>query len=608
MSAYFGTMERLLGIEHELMSSAFGVPGAIDDSEYLDDGESPATLAFIDAVVSHQAGEELVARCTLDIDRFPCLRDHTLGRDVSLADPDLPAFPVVPFTMLAEMMAQAATVLLPDGVLIEMRDVRVNRWVAVDGAAITLEMRAQRREGEDVSVQIVQVDSGSPAPVAEGLMRFGPTYPAPPPANPLSLDGAVAYKWEPAQLYQEAMFHGPRFRGVAIVDAVSSGGAVATLDVLDRSTLMAPWTASGLVTDFVLLDQPGQVVGFWGSQYLPERFLVLPFHMASLQLFGPLLEPGTRMLCVAQIQLIGDDRVRAALDVLRADGTLYARFTGWEDRRFDLPAHTLRLLLRPDAVMLSEAFTLPAALQGEGVTARRVRTDMFPAGWLTAHGGLWRRVLAANVLSRAERDAWLAMRVPEARAVEWLLGRIAAKDAVRDYLQQTAGLQVRPADIELLPDAHGRPVVHGAWIDLAGSAPLVSISHVDGVAVAVAGESLRRAGLGVDLERFGRLQPATARIAFTDRELQLLDDLGAAEEEAWSLRMWCAKEACAKALGQGLVAGLHAFAVHRLDRDRGEVAIRFAADHHQPADLLAVTAQDGEWIIATCVTGESVRT
>ena len=607
MSAFLGNMERFLGIEHELMAAAVGAP--LDGSLHAAVPDAPESLAFIDTLVSHRAGEDLVAECTLDLRLFPCLRDHTLGRDISLDDPDLPAFPVVPFTMLAEMMAQAATVLVPDAVLAEMRSVRVNRWLALDQGPVTMEMRAQRKSATEVSVQIVQQGGPTAAPVADGIMVFAQAYPAPPAPMPLQLQDPQAFKWSPGELYEEAMFHGPMFRGVAAVDAVGRNGALATIEVLERQALMAPWASSGLVTDFVLLDQPGQVVGFWASQYLSERFMVLPFQMASLTFYGPMLAEGTRLECLARVEPVGDSRVRADLDLVRADGTLHARFEGWEDRRFDLPAQTLRLLLSPQSTLLSEPWPSqvePSRL--EPFVARRLGPDAFPADWLTAHGGLWRRVLATVMLGRREREAWHALQLPDARAIEWLLGRIAAKDAVRLYLRQTAGLEVQPADIELAPDAHGRPLITGGWVAAVGRAPLVSISHVDGVAVAIAGDAAGLSGLGVDLERLGRMQPSTARIAFTPGELALLDGVDAAVREAWSLRMWCAKEACAKATGRGLASGLHSFAVHRLDREGGAISIRFQSPDRAPADLLALTAQHGDWIFATCFTGEDTRT
>jgi acyl transferase domain-containing protein/phosphopantetheinyl transferase len=594
MSAFLGTMQQFLGFEHELMSTALGVSAVIDEP-------GRAALAFIDQVSELRTGEQAVASCTLDLTRFPCLRDHTLGRQVSETHPELPALPIVPFTMLAEVMAQAASLVLPDAVLVGMRAVRVHRWVGLDEGPVTIEMRAHRTD-EGVAVQIVEVGGATRAPIADGVMVFDAAYPPAPAAASTHIESAEAYRWSPAELYQEAMFHGPMFQGVRAMDAVGPHGARASLDVLDRTALVAPGFPSGLVTDFVLLDLPGQVVGFWASQFFATRSLVLPFHMAALDLYGPLPEPGSSLRCVARIEPVGEDRVRAVLDVVRADGTLYARFEGWEDRRFDLPDRVRRVLVG-GTEMLSEPWRPTPDGFGVGAT-RRLGVDMFPDGWLSAHGGLWRHLLAANVLGPAEREAWASLALPDDRALEWLLGRIAAKDAVREYVRETTGLSVRPADVVITADEYGRPLVSGDWIAVTdGVAPVVSIAHVSGTAVALAGSGRLR-GIGIDLEHQGRMAPETSATAFAPSELVLLEVMDASVREAWALRMWCAKEASAKATGLGMAGGPMAFAVQGIDDRNGGVSVRVQQPGRAPLDVRTCTVQDGTWVLAACVLPE----
>jgi acyl transferase domain-containing protein/phosphopantetheinyl transferase len=593
MSAFLGTMERFLVVQQELMGSALNGCG------------TPSTRIIsrpiIESIVTHKVGENLIARSTLDSTKQPCLLDHTLGRNVSMDDPSLPAFPIVPFTLMTEMMAEAGAVLFPGRVLTEMRGVRANRWVALDLAPAHFEIRAQRMGTDEVTVRLFLIEGETAAPVADGVMVFSDEYPLPPIAEPPVLSCAEPYKWPADRLYAEAMFHGPAFQGVVSIDRVAQDGAVATLAVLDRSHVVANDPSPAFVTDFVLLDLPGQVVGFWASQFVKEGFVILPFQMDSLTLYGGMLPVGERVTCVARIAMPHPDRIRARLDVIGANGHLWARFDGWEDRRFDVPPAAVQLLLKPATSALSSPWKPPIANdRPERFVARRVEPDAFPPDWLTSQGGLWARVLGAAVLSRREREYWHALKLPSTRRTEWLLGRIAAKDAVRQYAQQYLGVQLRPADVEVMPDKHGRPVVGGAWTRGGGRPPLISISHIEGVAVALAADGERLAGIGIDLERVGRMRPNTARVAFTDRELQFLDTVDQTDRDAWALRLWCAKEACAKATGRGFEAGLYAFAICDLDPQRGAVSIRFEAPNETGADLLASTAQDGQWIFATC--------
>jgi phosphopantetheinyl transferase len=110
-------------------------------------------------------------------------------------------------------------------------------------------------------------------------------------------------------------------------------------------------------------------------------------------------------------------------------------------------------------------------------------------------------------------------------------------------------------------------------------------------------------GLGVDLERLGRMKPPTEKVAFTAVERSLLDTFEERDREAWALRLWCAKEAAAKATGRGFAAGVHAFAVQHADPLGGAVYLRFTAPGEDAVNLTAFTAQEDEWIVATCAIG-----
>jgi 4'-phosphopantetheinyl transferase EntD len=191
------------------------------------------------------------------------------------------------------------------------------------------------------------------------------------------------------------------------------------------------------------------------------------------------------------------------------------------------------------------------------------------------------------------------LKTPERRRLEWLLGRIAAKDALRDHLQRRFGLSVAPADVEILPTETGRPRAIGVWTRMVDSVPLVSISHVDGSAVAVAGDGML--GLGVDLERHGRMKPGMENVALTPREREMLEDFHGEERQAWSLRLWCAKEASAKATGCEFGPASHAFAIERIHAEQGTVWTRYSPPGERGVTLSASTEQDGEWVLATCI-------
>jgi hypothetical protein len=82
-------------------------------------------------------GRELKARCQLDLVEDLFLRDHTLGRQVSMSDQELTALPVVPLTITMEMLAEAGAVLCPGKVLIGVENFQAHRWIALDEERVT---------------------------------------------------------------------------------------------------------------------------------------------------------------------------------------------------------------------------------------------------------------------------------------------------------------------------------------------------------------------------------------------------------------------------------------------------------------------------------------
>jgi acyl transferase domain-containing protein/acyl carrier protein len=487
-------------------------------------GETAPARPFVGEIVSLVPGRQLVARRVVRLDEDLFLRDH-LGHQVSVTDPDLTSLAVMPLTMSMEMMAEAAAVLVPDARFIGMREVRAHRWITLETETLSLRLvaTASGSKEREVAVQVFEDGAdGSPSggPAVEGTMVFGDAYPEPPAAGPFALRRERPSKWAPGALYADVMFHGPAFRGVVSMDRCGEDGATATLQVLPSSRLFRSSTNPALLTDPILLDQPGQVVGFWTAECLDRAYVIFPFRLEALHLYGPSPAVATRLECQARIVMVGEQQIRSDLDIVAADGHLVARLVGWWDQRFDVPRSLIHFLQAPRDIILGEPWPLPVeALPGPGsFRAHRIRLDAFPKGFFTSHGGVWQRPLAHLVLSRRERELWRGLETPEPRRLLWLLGRVAAKTALRLHLEERYGLVVSPADIEILPDADGRPVPAGAWTRDVVRVPIVSVSHTDGVAMAVVADDDTAAGDGGDLEHAGRLQDAADLIAATSLE------------------------------------------------------------------------------------------
>jgi phosphopantetheine--protein transferase-like protein len=160
-----------------------------------------------------------------------------------------------------------------------------------------------------------------------------------------------------------------------------------------------------------------------------------------------------------------------------------------------------------------------------------------------------------------------------------------------------------PADIEIEPDAHGRPTATGRWTKGVPSVPHVSIAHTDDAAIAIAGDADACIGIGVDIELLGRRGEDYHRLAFTPAERALLSRLDHGYREEWALRFWCAKEAVAKSLGRGLLGRPQCLVVEEVSESTGEVRLAVHGELRQPVlgnqDLVtAMTARTANRVTA----------
>ena len=126
-----------------------------------------------------------------------------------------------------------------------------------------------------------------------------------------------------------------------------------------------------------------------------------------------------------------------------------------------------------------------------------------------------------------------------------------------------------------------------------------------GMATAVAGQqNSTLKGLGIDVENIEQSDPKLAEMTLMAEEQSLLEALDAVPEEAWWLRLWCAKEAVGKALGQGVVGGPQNIVTRAVDVQTGVAEMTLAGEMARlwpqltGRSLLAHTRRDGNYIVA----------
>jgi acyl transferase domain-containing protein/phosphopantetheinyl transferase len=577
VEAYLATMTRFVESQQRVMLEALG-------------GAAPARAPFLREILQHVPGESLTALCELSLDEDVYLLDHTLETGVlSAADPDLTGLPIVPLTVSIEVLAEAAAALAPGRMVTGMRDVTASRWLALDAGRLPLLVRAARGgEPDEVSVKLWERESPDGPPAVEATVLLGERRAPVARANgfPLRDERLPALKGE--DLYGgTAMFHGPAFQVVSSLDRVGSDGIEATLTLPGAPLPLASDAAPDLQADPVALDAMGQVVAYWAVERFDRATNVFPYRLERLELHDGGRVPGERTRCRVRVRGVDESRMRSDVELIGHDGTVLVRMAGWEDRRLDVPQPIRELFAAPAAVRLSRAW--PSALEhlagSKGLRCRLL--DAAGRDFLRAHGEIWLRALAHVVLSRRERDRWRELAdAPVQRRLDWLWGRIAAKDAVRELVDEP----LPPADVEIAVDEQGRPSPNLPASPDAGLT--VSIAHGAGVAAAVAGPAGTH--LGIDLESVDAVGATVERVAFGAPELELLEALPGRDRAERLARGWCAKEAAGKASGRGLAGDPRTLEITAAEATG---AVTLALEGRMAR---VVTGRDGDLAFAVC--------
>lgn len=475
------------------------------------------------------------AAVRVSVDTMPYLLDHCFFPQRP-GWPDIEdRWPVVPATTIVQHLMDAAERAAAPGTrAVAVHEARFDRWLT---ATPPLDV--------DVTVTVTADDPGRLAvsfgPDARAVVEVAARHRVPPPA-PWRADPESERipDHTAAQLYAERwMFHGPAFQGITELAAIG--------DAHVRARLTTPPAPGGL------LDNVGQVLGYWIMATRAERTVVFPVRMRHMRFFGPHPRPGTAVECLVRITSLTDTVLEADAQLV-VEGQVWAELTGWQDRRFD-----------------NDPQTRPVERFPERNTLSRAR----PGGWSLVHER-WpdlasRDLIMRNSLSGAERSEY--ERHPPRGRRQWLLGRIAAKDAVRQWLWDHGEGPVFPAEIRVRNDEDGRPYVtgvHGRTLP-----PLdLSLAHRAEAGVAVVRPHRRPPrgpspspgiGVGIDIEEVTERGEETLAAALGEGELALLRARcsgGGGESRAlWFTRFWAAKEAVAKAEGTGFRGRPRDFAV-----------------------------------------------
>ncbi len=371
---------------------------------------------------------------------MPYLLDHCITQQRVGWPDEADRRPVVPATTMVRHLVDAAERAASGRVAVAVEDVELHRWlVAAPATDVTVSVRPVSRDrmhvrlGEHAEAVVVLGDRYPPAPDRGWPVEPGER------ATAQSADALYAQRW---------LFHGPRFQVVTKSVGISGSGVRGEITVPDVPGAM--------------LDGVGHVLGQWLAEHQTGGCVAFPVRIGRIRFHGPEPAAGKTVACAVRVTHRTDDFVEADAQVSVA-GRPVVSISGWRDRQFG------------GDTTISAVFRFPEL----STVAQRQ-----PGGWWSA-AEPWRDLAARELylhayLASDERQQYEACRPVDRR--QWLLRRIAVKDAVRGRLWDHGSGPLFPAEIAVTEDRTGRLAVTGRH-GLVVPALDVAVAHCQEMAV-----------------------------------------------------------------------------------------------------------------------------
>ena len=515
---------------------------------------------------------------TFKLTELPFIGDYALGTSqMSYADPNLRGLVLLALPVGAEIMAEVASMVVPNRTIIRIDDLNCRRMVAFVNGELRLFVRAERTAsatpGESVVKVLIRDDSPNSVytwPVMEAVVVLADELP---PAKTLNFsphsDKPRSVHWSGRDIYPVRLCSGRRLRGIEFVEIWSQSG-------IDYDVKVPPLSGNVAFTRFplwqinpLLLEVVCSGFQLWRSH---ERFtgaFSFPFRMRRLSFHGHMPEENARVKCYMRLSGVTPKSHICNISVSDGNGKELMTVSGWEELTERVPHEYRDLVLQPASNYLTEPLDLELlGMPATNVTSAFVTDVPYPL--FERNEELWLKMISHVVLGDAERKEFSEMTGSASRRTEWLFGRVAAKEAVRRFLQDFYQARWSSADIRIWADGSGKPHAIGAWNDNLSANLDIAIAHTAQFVVAVAASNAR---VGVDVESILRdLSDEFASGVFTPDELELAAQ--AANASQTIIRFWCAKEAVSKALGTGIRYSPREMVVKGYQADTGAVSVR----------------------------------
>jgi phosphopantetheinyl transferase len=499
----------------------------------------PASLAgtldlpFLQNASVSCAQDLVVANLVLHPDRERFLLDHAIGGNIRTV-PSAERIYLLPLMVAIEIMAEVASLIVPDFDVVAVETVRASRRIRVEQSGCPIKVIAKLLSDNTVQVSINDAAELMSCRVrfgtrrAEGLAGRSPALPDP--------------KITPDNLYSAStMFHGPTMQSVTSLTGVNDKLIAGMAEIKPCPGWFSDNASPQFLIDPLLLDNASQFTLYYLLEHDQNVSALLPFFIERIEFFEHPIRQGAVMIS-ADMLAAGERATEANLTIYGGDQKVL-QLDAMNSRRINLPDNWRAFIADPENNVLSSRLELPFASNEKlacfTLDQQSLPQDEAALDWCTDY-----------VLTAKERAFYGAELKADHRRREWLSGRIASKDAVRAIVKSLIGLSLAPGDIEIAITESGKPEIEGTWQALLPRPISISISHTGGQAVAIAAHP-DYSSVGVDIQTIAERDESFEATAFGAEERSLLD--GNKHDRAYGIAcLWAAKEAAGKLHGFGL--------------------------------------------------------
>jgi 4'-phosphopantetheinyl transferase EntD len=557
---------------------------------------SPRQYPFVESLLEH-TGDRVVFECELTPEKHPFLRHHTFfGSRVSDRHPELTPLPIMPLAMSMELLAEAAALLVPQSSVVAISNIVASRWLPFPGQSRRVRAVARLVNDQTVDARLLEADGDAEHEIVAAMVELG-ELPEALGIPQLARPSAGPPPWKPAAVYNQILYHGPAFQGIEEIESWGANAIAARVQE-PKTPLLSSSARGALVLPVALVDTASQIPGLTNGDLESAGatcIMAFPNTIGRL-VFARGVFAGEPLAAVSHFEMV-PGKLNSDTEFVDGRGQAVLRYLSRVEETVPFPLPLYRYAMNPHTAFqprtLNELF---ADVPGADRLSICEATAAGERLWIK---GIWARMLAYQILGPDERAVFNRLKLPPVALADWLLGRLAAKEAARVRLQH-GGCH---ADTEIRNDAEGRPE---AWIDDTRAAD-ISLSHKTFEAVAVAAVPGEFRGLGIDCEPLDSLPAEVLADAFTDAERELLGSAG--DAAAWLRAGWGAKEAAGKALGCGVLGGPRNLVIESIDREarslslslRGQMAETFSEFTTGGTPITAHWRQLRNQIIVLCI-------